>query len=183
MTDKKEYQNSLCITTFDDEYHVREKMKESKFLKITGKSIFQHPRTKRTAHIKFITNYIQLNEMCVYFIQIFDIIWQNSANTKSILKKVETLEPCKKVERDGTIYLACPMALVFGDVSTTERDINKQILLTYKSLMGVNISYSTGEKSVVHRSLLIPEAIMNCNVHSPKVLPRTRISSHQISLW
>lgn len=167
IVDKEEYARSICMTTFDGEYF---DPSETGFAKVTGKSIFLHPRTKRSACIRFIAHCMKIEEdYCVYYTCIFGIMWKHSEPVADIMSRVRNCETRREVKKYGTRYIACPSIFIFGDMNPGARKLAKDSLECEGCLFSVNVGYPVKDQpgfSVTRRCLLVPRALFDSKEHA-----------------
>mmetsp|Transcript_19137 Transcript_19137/g.27800 ORF Transcript_19137/g.27800 Transcript_19137/m.27800 type:complete len:214 (-) Transcript_19137:5668-6309(-) len=184
IANEEEYRQSICATLLEDEVFAQSKLEHSNFTKVSGKSIFQHPRTKRTACIKFLTNIMKIDEdTIVYYTCIYDITWQQTSHVADMLQKCKVCQPQKNVERVGIKYLACPISIIFDGLSADSRNIVRDCLTSHRCLFGINVVYNLDEGTATHRSLLVPMALFHANLHSPCLKTQSLSASVKLSLW
>lgn len=184
ISTKEEYKQSICITLFDDEASAQSRLQTTNFAKVTGKSVFQHSRTKRSACIKFLTHMMKIDEeTVVYYTTVFDIVWQETSHLADSLQKCKACQPQKEVERVGVKYLACPISIVFDGLSADSRNIVKDCLSNHRCLFGINVAYQVDKGTTTHRSMLVPIAMFHANLHSPSLQTHSLSTSVKLSLW
>ena len=184
ISDEREYKQSISVTVFDDEMSAQSRLQTSNFAKLSGKSVFQHPRRKRCAWIKFLTHMLKIDdETVVHYTCVFDIAWQETSHVADTLQKCKACQPQKEVERIGIKYLACPISIVLDGLSADSRNIVKDCLSNHKCLFGINVAYAVDEGTTTHRSLLVPKAMFHANMHSPSLQPHSLSTSSKLTLW
>ena len=184
VADEKEYRQSICVTLFDDEESALSKLQTTNFARLSGKSVFEHPRTKRSACIKFLTNMMKLEEnTIVYYTCVFEITWQETSHVADTLKKCKTCRPQKQIERGGVKYLACPISTVFDNISADSRKIARECMMKNKCLFGINVAYQADQGIETFRSLLVPMAMFNASMHSPSLSEPSLSNFTKLQLW
>lgn len=180
----EEYKQSICVTLFDEEASAQSRLQTTNFAKLSGKSVFQHPRTKRSACIKFLTHIMKIDEeTVVYYTCVFDIVWQETSHVADTLKKCKACHLQKEVERVGVKYLACPISIVLDGFSADTRNIVKDCLSNHRCLFGINVAYQVDEGTTTQRSLLVPMAMFHANMHSPSLQTHSLSKSTKLTLW
>lgn len=158
VSSKEEFSNSIWMTSTEGEYSADMKLSDFGFAKFTGKCMFLHPFTRRSACIRFLTHCMKIEDsLTVYYTCVFDIAWEQKSDITDTLRRVQQCEMRRQIERDGLKYVAYPISSVFATMSAGSRKFAKYSLRCEGCVFGVNVAYPYGGGHVTKRSVLVPE--------------------------